>query len=104
MDTLCQSHVQGCADQAGYAANKAEYLKREKYRALETRFFFCPVGFETYETLGSSAASLVKDIGKTIADRTGEKRASEFLRQKINELAFFLLVSVVYLSHSKKMY
>ena len=63
MDTLCQSHVQGCADQAGYAVNKAEDLKREKYRALETRYFFCPVGFETYGIFGSSAASLLKDFG-----------------------------------------
>ena len=43
VDTLCQSHVQGCSNDAGYAANKAENMKRETYRSLESRYFFCPV-------------------------------------------------------------
>ena len=80
VDTLYQSHVQGYANEAGYAANKAEDMKREKYRALESRYFFYPVGFETFGTFGSAAANLLRDIGKRIAERMGEKRASEFLR------------------------
>ena len=84
MNTLCQSHVQGYSNEAGYAANKAEDMKREKYRSLESRYFFCPVGFETFGTSGSAAANVLRDIGKRIAERTGEKRASEFLRQKIS--------------------
>ena len=59
-------------------------LETSSSRALETRYFFRPVGFETYGIFGSSAASLLKDFGKRTADRTGEKRASEFLRQKIS--------------------
>ena len=51
MDTLRQSYVQGGTDQAGHAAGKATDMKREKCRALDTRYFFSSVGFETYGTI-----------------------------------------------------
>ncbi|GAV00129.1 hypothetical protein RvY_11020 [Ramazzottius varieornatus] len=37
VDTLCDSHVGGSAENAGDAANKAEDLKRTKYRNLEEK-------------------------------------------------------------------
>ncbi|GAV05179.1 hypothetical protein RvY_15349 [Ramazzottius varieornatus] len=78
VDSVCQTYRKGSAQNAGYAANKAEENKRLKYQRLEGSDFFCPVGFETF---GPAATSLLREIGKRMADRTGEKRSSEFLRQ-----------------------
>ena len=84
VDTLCQTYRKGSSEQAGYAGNKAEENKRTKYRSLEGSYHFCPVGFETFGTFGPAASALLREVGKRIADRTGEKRSSEFLRQRIS--------------------
>ncbi|GAU91351.1 hypothetical protein RvY_03620 [Ramazzottius varieornatus] len=78
VDSVCQTYREGSAQNAGYAANKAEENKRLKYQRLEGSYFFCPVGFETF---GPAATSLLREIRGRMADRTGEKRSSEFLRE-----------------------
>ncbi|GAV01570.1 hypothetical protein RvY_12261 [Ramazzottius varieornatus] len=80
-DSVCQIYRKGSAQNAGYAANKAEENKRLKYQRLEGSYFFCPVGFETF---GPAATSLLTEIEKRMAHRTGTKRSSEFLRQRIS--------------------
>ena len=62
----------------------AEDKKREKYAFLSDTFHFVPLGFETLGSWGSDASLLVSRIGKKITDRTGEIRATDFLRQRIS--------------------
>ena len=57
----------------------------QKYHELaDGRFIFCPIGFETFGPWGPEAKQLIAEIGRRISDRTGEKRASEFLRQRVS--------------------
>ncbi|GAU94935.1 hypothetical protein RvY_06633 [Ramazzottius varieornatus] len=84
VDTLAETYLRGSAGQLGYAANKAEELKRHKYRELDGRYLFCPVAFETFGPFGNEASSLIQQIGKRIAEATGETRSLSFLKQKLS--------------------
>src|SRR5208337_5510036 len=84
VDTLAISHLPGCSTQAGKAAEEAEALKRVKYRSLEDRYIFYPLGMETFGAWGPAAKELISAIGNRIKERTGEPRSSEFLRQRIS--------------------
>ncbi|GAV01564.1 hypothetical protein RvY_12255-2 [Ramazzottius varieornatus] len=84
VDALCQTYVAGCSDKARYAAERAEGLKVVKYTNLEGRYFFSPVGFKVYGTFRPAARDLLYKIGKKMRERTGEKRSSEFLRQRVS--------------------
>ncbi|GAV01296.1 hypothetical protein RvY_12033 [Ramazzottius varieornatus] len=79
-----ETYLRGSAGQLGYAANKAEELKRHKYRELDGRYLFCPVAFETFGAFGNAASSLIQQIGKRIEEATGETRSLTFLKQKLS--------------------
>ncbi|GAV09548.1 hypothetical protein RvY_19063 [Ramazzottius varieornatus] len=79
-----ETYLRGSAGQLGYAANKAEKLKRHKYRELDGRYLFCPVAFETFGPFRNEASSLIQQIGKRIAEATGEARSLSFLKQKLS--------------------
>jgi len=84
VDTLCKSNIVGSLSAAGYASGEAEKKKCWKYRHLEGRFLFAPLAFETFGPWGPMTRDLIFTIGNKITERTGEKRASEFLRQRIS--------------------
>ena len=84
VDTMAQSYIAHSLNTVGYAANEAERKKVDKYRHLEKNFAFCPVGFETFGPWGDSAKELIAEIGRRITEHTGERRATEFLRQRIS--------------------
>ena len=46
--------------------------------------YFFPVGVETLGPWGSSAKALLNAIGKSICENTGEKRATEYLQQRVS--------------------
>ena len=83
VDTLCDSHVISCRTTAGAGAEYVEKFKDRKYESLQGRYFFVAVGVETLGSWGPSAKYLISDIGRRIAERTGEKRSTEFLMQRI---------------------
>ncbi|GAV03961.1 hypothetical protein RvY_14315 [Ramazzottius varieornatus] len=84
VDTLAVTYLRGSAGQLGYAANKAEELKRHKYCELDGRYLFCPVAFETFGPFENEASSLKQQIGERIAQATGETISLSFLKQKLS--------------------
>ncbi|GAV09288.1 hypothetical protein RvY_18857 [Ramazzottius varieornatus] len=60
VDTVKKTYLRGSAGQLGYAAHKAEELKRHKYRDPDGRYLFCPVAFETFGPFGNEASSLIQ--------------------------------------------
>ena len=84
VDTLAQSYIASTSTAAGGAADKAEELKKTKYRAIAEHYFFTPVGMETLGSWGVEAWNLVREIGRKLAEQTGEPRATSFLAQKIS--------------------
>ena len=62
----------------------AEEKNRGKHAFLLNNFHFVPLGFKTLGSWGPDASLLIARISKKITDRTGEKRAADFLRQRIS--------------------
>jgi len=84
VDTMAPSHIVGSLATAGHAAGEAEKLKCRKYEHLEGRFIFCPIAVETFGPWGPATKELVACIGRRLAEKTGEMRSTDFLRQRIS--------------------
>ena len=84
VNTFSESAVNNPAIEAGYAASKAETAKRNKYPDLVRRYRFEPVAIETSGVFGSSTRNIVNELGKRISEKTGEKRETSWLKQRLN--------------------
>ena len=83
-DTLCSTYVSGTASTAESAANARETEKFAHYTDLMTCFDFRPLGFETFGPAGTEAKKVVNFIGKLLQEKTGEKRSTQFLWQRLS--------------------
>ena len=82
---MADSYIVGSLETAGTTASDAEKRKITHYADLtEGRFIFSPVAFETFGPWGPATRELISTIGRKITERTGERRASEYLRQRIS--------------------
>ena len=82
-DTLAPSHVQSSATMAGSAAAAAEQKKATKYTPLAIAHEFVPVAIETMGTWGARGAAFISEVGRRIAEATGDPRSAAFLKQRL---------------------
>ena len=82
--TLAPSNVNYSVVESGAAAAEAEREKCRKYRDLDNDYIFMPLGFETLGHWGPSTVQFVNELGRLIAQTTGEPRAVVFLRQRLS--------------------
>ena len=68
----------------GAVASKAETEKRQKYSCLESEFWIVPAALKSTGVCGEAALALVKEIGRRITYRSGERRARSFIVQRIS--------------------
>ena len=83
-DTFAPSHLALSARAAGGVAKLAERSKSSKYAELESRYVVQPVAFETLGVIGPSTDSFLHDLGKRIERASGDRRATEFLLQRVS--------------------
>ena len=83
-DTFCKTNIGDTALSPGSAATRAEERKRVFYSGIAARYRFEPVAVETTGVLGKSTSKFVAELGRRITARTGERRETEFLRQRIS--------------------
>ena len=83
-NTFSKTALKETAHTPGAAANRAEEDKRRLYSNLQTRYRFEPLAIETTGVYGKSSAKLVGEIGRRITARTGEKRETAWLRQRLS--------------------
>src|SRR5208282_388095 len=83
-DTLAPSHLNNAVNGPGVVANEAENKKRSKYACLTSNFYFVPVAVETFGALGEEAGDFIHKLGRRITTVTGERRATEFLLQRLS--------------------
>lgn len=83
-DTLAPSHLNTAVTGPGLVANDAEKMKRAKYSCLTSTFCFVPVAIETMGALGEEAEGFVYELGGRITEVSGERRATEFLFQRLS--------------------
>ena len=83
-DTFCPTSLNESAHSPASAANKAETRKLNLYHNIQQRYRFEPVSFETTGVYGKSTAKFIAELGRRITARTGEKRETEWLRQRLS--------------------
>ena len=83
-DTLCPSHIQQTSSEYGKAAEISETKKLAKYDALANNYIVTPIAIETLGPWAPMGLKLIKEVGKKIADLSGEKRSTSYLLQSIS--------------------
>jgi hypothetical protein len=83
VDTLAPSHLARSAQGPAAAAEDAEKRKAAKYSHLND-YTFAPVCIETFGSWGPGALSLVKDVGRRLANLNNEPRSTSFLIQSLS--------------------
>ena len=83
-DTFAPTYLPKTSRAAGAAAVVGEGNKRRDYAFLEARSIFVPVAIETSGYWGKEGLHLIREFGTRIMAKTGEKRATSFLIQRIS--------------------
>ena len=84
MSSLAESHVVASASTAGSAAEIAASNKCGKYTDLPANYSFQPIVLETLGSVSKSTASFLTELGNSIALKSGDKRETLFLRQRLS--------------------
>ena len=84
VDTFAETSVPQNAIQAGSAAANAEKAKVRKYSDLARRFRFEPIAIETLGVFGPTTKIIIQEIGRRIAEKTGDEREAMWLKQRLN--------------------
>jgi hypothetical protein len=83
-DIFAASNVQQASGVAGAAADAAELGKINKYRDIASTHIFAPLAFDTFGVPGSSTRPILKDVCNRLVAATHERRAGEYLLQRIS--------------------
>ena len=81
---MASSYIIKTSKKAGQAASIGEKAKENKYQELSEDFFFSPISVETLGPWGEQSLDLLKDIGSRFAERTGDKRQTSYLFQRLS--------------------
>lgn len=77
-DTFARSYIRSSS------RHVAEKRKIDHYNDLAHRFVFIPIAAANSTVIGKFGLDLVKKIGTKITDKTGEKRSTMYLLQRIS--------------------
>jgi len=83
-DTYAEGYRSLALSGVGSVIRKAERDKRRQYAHLENEYIFMTLGLESSGVCDKEALQLTKELGKALADRTGEDRLTSFLRQRLS--------------------
>ena len=84
VNTYGESSINESAIEPCQAATKAENAKRSKYPDLVRRYRFEPVAIETSGAFGQTTKNIIHEIGKLISGKSGDKRESMWLKQRLS--------------------
>ena len=82
--TLAPTNLVHSVHVAGSAAEAAADRKSIKYASLSPSHLFVPVALETHGPVCKAALDLFADLGRRIAERTGDPREGAFLFQRVS--------------------
>ena len=83
-DTYADSVLTKSALEPGTAARAAEERKRRHYSEISSRYKFAPIAVETSGVLGPATSKFVRELGQLISARTGERRETAWLHQRLS--------------------
>jgi hypothetical protein len=80
---LAQSHLNSAVCGAGVVAREAEIIKRLKYYSFSAIYCFVSIAVETLGAMEEDAADFIHRLGRRITGVSEERRANEFLLQRL---------------------
>jgi len=83
-DTLAESYLATTSTVAGSAAEGAASRKELKYQAISSTHTFIPIAFETFGPINNKGISFLGELGRRLTDRSGDKRETSFLHQRLS--------------------
>ncbi|KAL5500439.1 hypothetical protein EMCRGX_G012001 [Ephydatia muelleri] len=89
--TFATSHLSITASEVCAAANQTK-IKKYSYLISHSYHFFTPVAFETSGVCGPRSMSFLTDLGRRIANTTGDKSSLAYLRQRCPSFLVICLV------------
>ena len=72
------------AHQVGAVAQQAEDRKMQKYKHLDSCYFFTPVAIETSGVFGPKTTELLKELGHRLRQVSGEANSFAYLTQRLS--------------------
>jgi hypothetical protein len=84
IDTMATSYVDSTSATPGSAAEIAAARKELKYTELASSHIFIPLAFETLGPIGSKASLFLRQLGHRLSLKTGDKRETAFLFQRLS--------------------
>ena len=84
VNTVAASYIQTTSVTAGGATEIASERKIVKYVELSNTSCFCPIIFETFGPINDLGLSFLDELGRRIADCTGDARETSHLLQRIS--------------------
>jgi len=82
--TTADSYLEASSREAGAAAELAASHKVAKYAGLSSQGDFVPIAVESHGPINTDALQLLSELGRRLAETTGDVRASSFLFQRIS--------------------
>ena len=83
-DTLAPSYSTIAAHQVGAVAQQAENRKTQKYKHLESCYFFTPVAIETSGVFGPKTLEFLKELGHQLRQVSREAYSFAYLTQRLS--------------------
>ena len=83
-DTFAPSYSTIAAKQVGAVAQQAEEKKMQKYKHLDSCYFFTPVAIETSGVFGPKTMEFLKGLGQRLRQVSGEANSFAYLTQRLS--------------------
>eukprot|EP00731_Ephydatia_muelleri_P026828 Em0018g928a len=83
-DTFAPSYSTIAAHQVGAVAQQAEDRKMQKYKHLDSCYFFTPVAIETSGVFGPKTTEFLKELGHRLRQVSGEANSFAYLAQRLS--------------------
>ena len=84
-DTFAPSYSTIAAQQVGAVAQQAEDRKMQKYKHLDSCYFFTPVAIETSGVFGpKTTVHFLKELGRQLRQVSGEANSFAYLTQRLS--------------------
>ena len=83
-DTFAPSYSTIAAHQVGAVAQQAEDRKMQKYKHLDSCYFFTPVAIETSGVFGPKTTKVLKELGHRLRQMSGEANSFAYLTQRLS--------------------
>jgi len=87
--TAADSYLEASCREAGAAAELAASNKMVKCAGLSSQGEFVPIAVESHGPINRDALRFLSELGRRLAETTGDVRASSFLFQRISVVVQF---------------